>query len=49
MFDQAPAGDLFHAKKGATKGSQMLTLILIIRVLILLFGGGYGYSRRGRV
>jgi len=26
----------------------MLTILLIILVLLLLFGGGLGYSRRGR-
>lgn len=26
----------------------MLTILLIIFVILLLTGGGYGYSRRGR-
>jgi hypothetical protein len=32
-----------------TKGPNMITILLIILIVLFLTGGGYGYSRRGRL
>jgi hypothetical protein len=32
--------------RGDTLG--MLTILLIVLIVLVLFGGGFGYSRRGR-